>query len=172
MTRPIINLDELEYVRWDQRFSHRQPPPHERFGADVADVGRKIGAKKLGYNVTRIDPGKAAYPAHAHRINEEMFLVLEGEGELRVGEERFPVRRGDVIACPPGGPENAHQIINTGTVELKYLAVSTQLMPEICDYPDSGKFLVTERLRSADGTVSGFRHIGRPESALDYWEGE
>src|SRR6185312_9751099 len=119
MTRPIINLDELEYVRWDQRFSHQQPPPRERYGADVADIGRKIGARKLGYNLTVIDPGKAAYPAHAHRINEEMFLVLDGQGELRVGEARYPVRAGDVIACPPGGADSAHQLRNTGTVPLR-----------------------------------------------------
>ena len=71
MARPIINLDELEFARWTSRFSHQQPPP-EGYGADVADVGRKIGAKKLGYNVTVIDPGKAAYPAHAHRIADQL----------------------------------------------------------------------------------------------------
>jgi len=37
---------------------------------------------------------------------------------------------------------------------------------------DSGKFLVTERRRSADGDVQGFRHIGRAESTIDYWDGE
>ena len=47
---------------------------------------------------------------------------------------------GDIIACPPGGPETAHQILNTGNEELRYLAVSTKPSPEICDYPDSGKF--------------------------------
>ena len=49
-------------------------------------------------------------------------------------------RIGDIIACPPGGPETAHQLINTGEGELKYLAVSTKLSPELCEYPDSGKF--------------------------------
>jgi uncharacterized cupin superfamily protein len=101
-----------------------------------------------------------------------MFFILEGAGEVRIGSERFPVRHGDVIACPPGGPATAHQIINTGDAELKFLAVSTLIYPEICDYPDSGKFLVAENQRDADGTVQGFRYIGRAESALDYWEGE
>ncbi len=41
-----------------------------------------------------------------------MFLILEGE--LRFGNERFAIRKHEVIACPPGGPEGAHQIINTG----------------------------------------------------------
>ena len=62
-------------------------------------------------------------PFHSHRVNEEMFYVVAGEGEVRLGTERFPIRAGDVIACPPGGPETAHQIINTSNAELRYLAV-------------------------------------------------
>ena len=50
--------------------------------------------------------------------------------------------------------------------------MSTLIYPEICDYPDSGKFLVAEQQRSADGNVQGFRHIGRADSAVDYWDGE
>lgn len=34
-------------------------------------------------------------------INEEMFFVLEGNGELRVGDATHPVRAGDIIACRP-----------------------------------------------------------------------
>jgi len=78
----------------------------------------------------------------------------------------------DVTREQTGGPETAHQIINTGDAELKYLAISTLVYPEICDYPDSRKFLVSEGQRDADGKVRGFRHIGRSESNLDYWDGE
>ena len=171
MTRPIINIADVEL---QVRPSAYAAPGEagQRFDARSGQIGARIGAQKLGYNVTVVPAGKRAFPFHNHRVNEEMFFVLEGSGELRFGDATYPLRAGDVVACPPGGPDVAHQIINTGGGDLKYLAVSTQLMPEICDYPDSGKFLVTERLRNADGTVSGFRHIGRPESALDYWEGE
>jgi len=172
MTRPIINLDELEYVRWDQRFSHQQPPPRERYGADVADIGRKIGAKKLGYNVTQIDPGKAAYPAHAHRINEEMFMVLEGEGELRVGEERFPVRAGDIAACPPGGPETAHQFRNTGSGPMKVLSVSTFEPVDVIDYPDSNKTAYGVMATGPDGKPQLKRGITLNENQPGYWDGE
>jgi uncharacterized cupin superfamily protein len=43
-----------------------------------------------------------------------------------------------VVACPTGGPEVAHQIINTGVADLRYLALSTQVAVEICEYPDTG----------------------------------
>jgi len=42
-----------------------------------------------------------------------MFFVVEGQGELRLGDARHPIRAGDIVACPPGGPETAHHILNT-----------------------------------------------------------
>lgn len=173
MTHPIINLDELDYVRWDTRFTRAQQPPHDRYGADVAAIGAKIGARKLGYNVTVIDPGKAAYPAHAHRINEEMFLVLEGQGEMRIGEARHAVRQGDVIACPPGGPETAHQLKNTGPGPLKVLMVSTFEPADVIDYPDSGKTGFGLLTTGPDGKPQLTRAMiktGDPQPG--YWDGE
>ncbi|MRG93820.1 cupin domain-containing protein [Polyangium spumosum] len=145
----------------------------ERFASRVALIAPKVGAQKLGYNVTIIPPGKRAFPLHNHHVNEEMFFVLEGEGELRLRDERHPIRRGDVIACPPGGPESAHQIINTSdSVELKLFAVSTKMMPEVVDYPDSGRFGVLAELGTdAEGKPRTFRYIGREKESLDYWEG-
>jgi uncharacterized cupin superfamily protein len=136
----------------------------DRFEARIASVGMAVGAQKLGYNVTAVPPGKRAFPFHCHRVNEEMFFVLEGEGEIRIGDSKHPIRKGDFIACPPGGPETAHQIINTGTTELRYLAVSTKMYPEIAEYPDSKKFGVLGD--------HGFRFLGRAEQSIDYWEGE
>jgi uncharacterized cupin superfamily protein len=68
-----------------------------------------------------------------------MFFILEGHGELRFGDQRHPLRPHDVIACPTGGREVAHQIINTGTTTMRYLALSTRVEVETCEYPDSGK---------------------------------
>ena len=171
MSRRIINLDEISYRSWPPAFA---PPANSKqtFDARTGDVASVIGARKLGYNITEIAPGSAAFPFHNHRVNEEMFFVLEGGGELRLGSERLALRVGDFIACPPGDQETAHQIVNTGAQPLRFLAVSTVLDPEICEYPDSGKFSVSEKRRNADGTSEGFRHVGRHVDQRDYWEGE
>jgi uncharacterized cupin superfamily protein len=137
-----------------------------------AEIASRIGARKLGYNLTVVAPGKRNCPFHSHREEEEMFFILEGSGELRYGNTRHALRAGDVIACPTGGPETAHQIINTGNVEMRYLAVSTLAPIEICEYPDSGKFGVYEDLPGAEGNGTRFRHLARREDARDYWEGE
>lgn len=172
--KPVLNIADARYTDLAEN-SRRMGAemPTERYGGRRAELGRVMGARKLGYNVTAIAPGKRAYPFHNHRVNEEMFFVLEGVGEVRIGDATFPVRAGDVIACPPGGPETAHQLHNTGDAELKVLAVSTAESPEICDYPDSGKFGVLAFFGpDKDGRPQMFAHIGRPGESRDYWEGE
>jgi len=165
MHRSVINLDEVEL--------HSFPPEHapsgaaaERFAPRIGMLGRQLGALKLGYNLIALAPGKRAFPFHSHRVNEEMFFVVAGQGEIRLGENRHALRAGDVVACPAGGPETAHQIINTGDEELRYLAISTQESPEVCVYPDSGKYAVM-----VDGE-GGFRTMRRLGESLGYWEDE
>jgi uncharacterized cupin superfamily protein len=162
MNKHIINIAEVELQPRPPQFAP-QGAAAQRFDVRVGQIARQIGAKKLGYNLTAVPPGKRAYPFHNHRLNEEMFYVLEGRGEVRIGAESFPIRAGDIIACPPGGPELAHQIVNTGAGELKYLAVSTMQYPEVCEYPDSGKI----------GVLSdSIRYVNRSDSQVGYWEGE
>ncbi|HEX4481232.1 MAG TPA: cupin domain-containing protein [Rudaea sp.] len=171
MAHRIVNIDALEFVSRPKGYA-APANTKQKFDARVAQVASVIGAKKLGYNVTEIPPGAAAFPFHSHLVNEEMFFVLDGSGEVRFADARLPLRKGDIVACPPGDQSTAHQIINTGNAPLRFLAVSTLIDPEICEYPDSQKFSVSEKQRNADGTSDGFRHVGRLRDKADYWEGE
>ena len=170
MTRPILNIADIELQPRPAAFAPKGPAA-QRYDARMGLIAPRLGAQKLGYNVTAVPPGKRAFPFHNHRVNEEMFFILEGTGEVRIGNARHPIRAGDVIACPPGGPETAHQFVNTGPADLKYLAVSTRLSPDIAEYPDSGKFGVLAEF-PADGTAQTFRFVGRKDLAVDYWERE
>jgi uncharacterized cupin superfamily protein len=163
--KTIINLDDIEYHEWSNG---------ERFAGRMGEIGQVVGASKLGYNLTVVAAGKRAFPMHNHHAIEEMFYILEGEGEIRIGDERHPIRPGDVISCPTGGPETAHQIINTmDEGDLKYLAVSSISYPDVCQYPDSGKSLVSHYWPAADGSEKKLRFIlGEGEGRVDYWEGE
>ncbi|MEP7083459.1 MAG: cupin domain-containing protein [Betaproteobacteria bacterium] len=124
-------------------------------------------AKNLGVSIDIVAPGKRACPYHFHHAQEEMFIVLDGAGTLRVAGEMLPVRAGDVMFIPPG-PEYPHQIINTSDAPLKYLSISTRDMPEICEYPDSGKYLAFAK--HGDGQF--FDGLQRTANNLDYWDGE
>ncbi len=159
MTRPIMNLDEVEFDDVEE---------NGYFTSSRGTIGARIGARKLGYNLTVLPPGKAQCPFHNHHGEEEMFLILEGEGVLRFGDARYPIRKHDVIACPTGGPQVAHQIINTGTVTMRYLALSDLVDIETCEYPDSGKVLVV-----ADGQgANRLRKMFRTETTVDYYDRE
>jgi uncharacterized cupin superfamily protein len=124
-------------------------------------------AKKLGTSFDILPPGKRVCPYHLHHAQEELFVVVEGTGTLRVAEEMLPIKAGDVIFIP-AGPEYPHQIINTSEAPLKYLSVSTMEDPEICEYPDSGKFM-------AEGSMNyekPFEVIAKIGNNADYWESE
>ncbi len=175
--RPIINIDELDLRPW----GHGGIPatvagnskPREEFQARLGAIGSRIGAQKLGYNLTVVPPGKQAFPFHSHYANEEMFYIIEGRGEVRIGEARYPIRAGDVIACPPGGPATAHQVINNSDGELKYLVISTKQTPDVSDYPDSNKFgVLVELPPTPEGKPQSQRVIGRWKDSVGYWEDE
>jgi uncharacterized cupin superfamily protein len=158
----IINLSEVEVLPRPPQFAATGPAA-ERFDARMGFIASRTGAKKLGCNLTVVPPGKRAFPFHSHRVQEEMFFVIEGIGEVRIGKDTFPIGAGDIISCPSGGPETAHQIVNTGRSELRYLAISTKDSPEICEYPDSGKI-------AALG--DGLRVVLRADQQVGYWDGE
>ncbi len=157
--KPILNLDDVVFDDVEE---------NGLYTSSRATISDRIGAKKLGYNLTVLPPGKAQCPFHCHHGEEEMFLILEGEGELRFGDRRYPIRARDVIACPPGGPEVAHQIVNTGTTTMRYLALSTIVEVETCEYPDSGKVLVVAGTRGA----RRLRKMFRAEDTVDYYDRE
>lgn len=150
----VINLDELKLEYFEKG---------EKFECNAVRIGPLIGAQHLGYSYDVVPPGKRSCPFHSHRAEEEMFFIVRGEGTLRYGDETRKVRAGDVICCPVGGPETAHQIINDSDAELAYLSVSTVMPAEICEYPDSKKIGVFSK---------GIRHMTRAADGLDYWVDE
>ncbi|PST25518.1 cupin domain-containing protein [Mesorhizobium plurifarium] len=159
--RPIVNLKKLKLEHW-RRGSF--------FESSDASFGSLLGLKDLGIGYGEVPPGKSGCPFHNHHVEEELFIILEGEGTYRFGSERHAVGPGDVLGAPAGGPETAHHLINTGTVPLKYLSISTMAATEICEYPDSGKLLA--RTRRPGESQASFDFIGRAASKADYWDGE
>ena len=150
----VVNLDELKLEHFSKG---------DAFESASVRIGPLLGAKDIGYSYDVVPPGKRSCPFHSHRGEEEMFFIVKGRGTLRYGDETRKIRAGDVICCPTGGPETAHQIVNDSDADLAYLSISTMRTPEICEYPDSGKV-------GAFG--GGIRHMTRVGDNVDYWVGE
>jgi uncharacterized cupin superfamily protein len=154
----VINLDELKLEHYQKG---------EKFEGNALRVGALLGAKDLGYSYLVVPPGKCACPFHSHRGSEEMFFIASGKGTLRYGSETRAIRAGDVICCPTGGPETAHQIVNDSDADLAYLCVSTITPVEIVEYHDSKRI----------GAYSGdwgrdLFHVTPMGSNLDFWAEE
>jgi len=166
MTPTALSLHE-SLVRNVDRVAKEREQREPMYDSLCARLAVGSAAAKLGASVDVVAPGKRACPYHFHHAQEEMFVVLEGTGTLRVAGEMLPIEPGDVIFIP-SGPQYPHQIINTSPSPLKYLSISTRETPEIVEYPDSGKFLAYAR----HGDAVSFDQIQRTGDSLDYWDGE
>lgn len=156
-TKPVINIDTLEL---------REQRHGERFAARHG-----VGARQPGYRLTAVPPGKSAWPFHRHHANEEMLFILEGEGTLRYGKARYPLRSSDMVALPASGP--AHEVISNSGGKLRYLAVSTMHEPEVVEYPDSKKFAAfAGAAPSGNVTKRTFEAVSPLSATVDYREGE
>ena len=129
-----------------------------------------LGLSGLGCTLTVVPPGKRAYPFHRHHVFSELFYILAGSGEVRLDDRTLPVRAGDLIASPAGA--EAHQIINTGQDELRYLAISDMDQVDVIDYPDSKKMGCRrgrQGRRPLDRDLQGVR--SRDAGRLFRWRG-
>jgi uncharacterized cupin superfamily protein len=150
MERPpsIVNVDAVEAGEWERG----------EYRASQRNLGRAAGSWATGLRYVAVVADSAAVPPHCHSAEEELFVVLDGAGTARVGDEKAPVGRGHVLARPPG--TGVAHALRAGGDGLTYLAYGTREPNDISYYPRSGKVY-----------LCGVGVIGRLEP-LDYWDGE
>lgn len=148
----IVNTQEVE--------------PDVRGGRRRRDLAQAAGSRWTGLKHIELDPGVLSGPPHVHSAEEEIFVVLEGDGTLELTPSQPPwaepeahaVRTGSVVARPPGtGVAHAFRAGDSG---LTLIAWGTRDPNDICWYPRSKKMF-----------WRGVGVVGRVEQ-LDYWEGE
>jgi uncharacterized cupin superfamily protein len=144
----IVNVDSVEGVPFG-----RGPVEAVRH-----DLGRAAGSHAAGLQHVTVAPSKDATPLHCHSLAEELFVVLDGEGTIVLGNEEHAVKAGHVVARPPG-TGISHQF-RAGDRGLEFLAYGTREPGDMCYYPRSNKIL-----------FRGLGVIGRLER-LNYWDGE
>lgn len=156
---PVVTLAALELEPFEKG---------DRYASQDADVAGPLALTQIGCALTVVPPGKSACPFHVHHVEDEMFVVLAGRGEYRFGDAVYPVEAGDVLGAPRGGRDRAHKLTNTGDEPLRYLSISSKSDVEVCEYPDSGKFMVS----SGRGRGHALRFVGYRDDSCDYWRGE
>ncbi len=151
----VFNLYGDEWDRTEERDGWRSRD---------AWVGHRLGAELIGGSLYELEPGDRLWPYHLHHSNEEWLLVVRGRPTLRSPEGEQELREGDVV-CFPRGAAGAHQVSNRTDSPIRVLMLSTLLLPEIVEYPDSGK--VGARDAKGERLL-----MARPGPQLDYWDGE
>ena len=121
-------------------------------------LGAAAGSELSGLHHETIEPGNLTCPPHCHSAEEEIFVVLDGDGVCLLGEEEHPVRRGSVVSRPPA--TGVAHAFRAGATPLTLLTYGTREPHDVVYYPRSGKIL-----------FPGVGVLGRIEPA-GYWDGE
>jgi uncharacterized cupin superfamily protein len=126
-------------------------------------LGGAVGLVRCGLSEINVDPGALSNPPHCHSGEEELFVVLDGDGALELlhpdgTAESHPVHAGHVVARPPG--TGVAHAFGAGDHGLRLLAFSDRDPNDLCFYPRSGKV-----------NIRGLKVIARVQRA-DYWDGE
>jgi uncharacterized cupin superfamily protein len=112
------------------------------FDGRVRLMGKAAGAVATGLNHAVLSAAQAGAPAHCHSLEEELFVVLDGDGVLELwgrGEqspEEHPLRAGDVVSRPAG--TGVSHALRPGAQGIIYLAYGTREPSDMCFYPQSG----------------------------------
>jgi uncharacterized cupin superfamily protein len=113
-------------------------------GVAMASVTQSGGAELLGATVYELQPGARWAQLHVHYANEELIVVVAGAPTLHTLEGSRELATGEVVVCRRGR-SGAHRLENRADDPARVLIVSTMLMPELVEYPESGRvFAMTE----------------------------
>ena len=83
------------------------------------DLAKQLEASSLGARLWRLAPGQAS-TRHRHGEQEELYVLLEGGGRIRVGEELLSLEPLDSLLVEPS---TVRQVFNDGEVDALWLVV-------------------------------------------------
>jgi quercetin dioxygenase-like cupin family protein len=114
--RTAAFIEKMAQVPWQEY------PGHFGGALSKALVGPdNSGSSRIDFRISRYAPN-AYVQEHVHKIQEQIYYVLEGEGILTLNKERHLMRAHDYVYVPPGV---RHSFTNTGLAGLVFLVVTT-----------------------------------------------
>jgi uncharacterized cupin superfamily protein len=158
-----VNISEIKEDPWQS--------PKGKYAATFTGISEALGrdpnsfdwAKRWPFDVelSRVPPGKPNFPFHAHSAQWEMYLIVSGKGGVRDRDRKIEVVAGDAFIF---GPNEPHQITNSGDVDLVYYVIADNPIGESGHYPDSKKWKLNKTSQADRVVIKG------PET--DYFDGE
>lgn len=86
-------------------------------------LGEKLGLSGCEVSLNRLPAGQGMPFVHAHKMNEELYIVLRGSGTFYVDGEEFPIREGSLIRVAPEGA----RAWKAGDEDLYFICVQSEV---------------------------------------------
>ena len=113
---------DTAFVEQMARIAWQEFPGHFGGALSKALVGPgNSGSSLIDFRISRYAPN-AYVQEHVHKVQEQIYYVLEGEGLLTLNTQRHLMRPHDYVYVPPGV---RHSFTNTGLAGLVFLVVTT-----------------------------------------------
>lgn len=158
-----VTLNQIKEEPWQS--------PRAKYAVSFKGISEALGrdpssldlAKRHPFDLewNRVPPGKSNFPYHAHSAQWEFYLIVSGTGSVRDKDGTAEVVAGDAFIF---GPNEAHQITNSGNVDLVYYVIADNPIGESAYYPDSGKWKVNKTSAADRPVIKG--------KETDYFDGE
>ena len=126
----------------------------DREGTRAAWLGRRAGAELLGASVYELEPEARWADLHFHHANEEMLFVVSGTPTLITGDDERVLEPGEVVALPRGKP-GTHRVENRSEENTRFLITSTNVFPDVVEYPERASVFVLTEPPYTEGTPEG-----------------
>jgi uncharacterized cupin superfamily protein len=158
-----VNINEIKEEAWQS--------PGGKYAVSFKGISEALGREPASLDLSKRHPfdlewdcvplGKSNFPYHAHSAQWELYLIVSGEGKVRDKDGTTEVVAGDAFIF---GPDQSHQLINSGKEDLVYYVIADNPIGESGYYPDSGKWKVNKS-SAVDRVVIKGRET-------DYFDGE
>jgi mannose-6-phosphate isomerase-like protein (cupin superfamily) len=124
----MTNPTPKAFIRNIAEVPWREFPNH--FGGALSKplvMPETAGSKHLDYRISMYQP-MARVAVHTHKVQEQIYHVLEGEGLMEIAGKSQVVRKHDVIYLPPA---IEHAISNSGLADLVFLVITSPVTDEV-----------------------------------------
>lgn len=158
-----VNINEIKEETWQS--------PGGKYAVSFKGISEALGREPASLDLSkrhpfdlewnRVPPGKINFPYHAHSAQWELYLIISGEASVRHKDGTAEVVAGDAFIF---GPDEPHQLINSGEEDLVYYVIADNPIGESSYYPDSGKWRVNKSSAKDRPVIKG--------QETDYFDGE
>lgn len=158
-----VNINEIKEEAWQL--------PGGEYAVSFKGISEALGREPASLDLSkrhpfdlewnRVPPGKRNFPYHAHSAQWELYLIISGKGRVRHKNGTTEVVAGDAFIF---GPDEAHQLINSGEEDLVYYVIADNPIGESTYQPDRGKWKVNKSSAKDRVAIKG--------QETDWFEGE